>query len=291
MSDLAPDLNPADVRWARGGSTLLSRGQVIRHVARGREADLLAVGDPPVAMLKRWFAAGDHASISDTVLRHLYPVIPVPRPLGWGWDRQGRSLLAMAPAGRVLSSVDVCGAAELGRLLARIHRHADPPADIPRDRTLRTLAERLIPNGAPPELHRLRDALVALLPPAEGSALCHGDFHPGNVLHGAAGMIVADWAGARLSYPQYDLAWALVLLFVYYPAPLYPAFLEAYGADAAVDDVAMFEALAALRWQYLARTAPVPINEVWQQRAAVLLGSRLPESLRDLLPADPGPPR
>ena len=53
------------------------------------------------------------------------------------------------------------------------------------------------------------DALAAL---PEGDRLCHGDFHPGNVLMTDHGPVVIDWIDATLGSPLADLARSSVIL-------------------------------------------------------------------------------
>jgi aminoglycoside phosphotransferase (APT) family kinase protein len=40
----------------------------------------------------------------------------------------------------------------------------------------------------------------------DGQALCHGDFHPGNVLMTASGPVVIDWMTATAGHPLADVA-------------------------------------------------------------------------------------
>jgi aminoglycoside phosphotransferase (APT) family kinase protein len=53
-------------------------------------------------------------------------------------------------------------------------------------------------------------ALLASLP--VGSALCHGDMHPANILMSARGPIVVDWFDAAIGYPLADLARSSLLM-------------------------------------------------------------------------------
>jgi uncharacterized protein (TIGR02172 family) len=55
-------------------------------------------------------------------------------------------------------------------------------------------------------------ALHALERLPDGSALCHGDFHVGNVLLSAHGPLVIDWENATSGYPLADGARTLLLL-------------------------------------------------------------------------------
>jgi aminoglycoside phosphotransferase (APT) family kinase protein len=46
----------------------------------------------------------------------------------------------------------------------------------------------------------------------QGSSLCHGDFHPGNVLLGPAGPVIIDWADAGVGHPGADVARTAVIM-------------------------------------------------------------------------------
>jgi uncharacterized protein (TIGR02172 family) len=53
-------------------------------------------------------------------------------------------------------------------------------------------------------------AALAALP--EGSALCHGDFHPENILITAQGEVIIDWVDATLGNPLADVARTTILM-------------------------------------------------------------------------------
>jgi aminoglycoside phosphotransferase (APT) family kinase protein len=63
---------------------------------------------------------------------------------------------------------------------------------------------------------QLADAIGALLaarPQREShSVICHGDFHPLNIIVGPAGPTVVDWTAARLGPPAFDVAFTALLL-------------------------------------------------------------------------------
>jgi tRNA A-37 threonylcarbamoyl transferase component Bud32 len=64
-----------------------------------------------------------------------------------------------------------------------------------------------------PEAQRAQ-ALEVLETLPDGQALCHGDFHPGNVLISARGPVVIDWMTASLGSPWADVARSSMLLTV-----------------------------------------------------------------------------
>ena len=55
-------------------------------------------------------------------------------------------------------------------------------------------------------------ALLALAKLPDGDRVCHGDFHPGNILMTSRGPITIDWTDASCGNPLSDVARTLVLL-------------------------------------------------------------------------------
>jgi Ser/Thr protein kinase RdoA (MazF antagonist) len=105
----------------------------------------------------------------------------------------------------------------IGRGIGRLHRRLSQvtaPVELPAfsDRT------RLILEHPPfPDTYRAR--LLALLESApSGAALCHMDFHPGNIMETARGPVVIDFANAQSGHPLCDHIQSLLLLTVGVPA-------------------------------------------------------------------------
>lgn len=122
----------------------------------------------------------------------------------------------------------------------------------------RALHQRPAPPGLPDQAERLETrirrgsvlgpaeqeaALTALARLARGDRLCHGDFHPGNVLVADQGPIIIDWIDACGGSPAADLA-RTVLLFegaiatsqadeetLAFMRQYRDAYLEGYGVD------------------------------------------------------------
>src|SRR5215210_4707672 len=69
----------------------------------------------------------------------------------------------------------------------------------------------------------------------DGDRLCHGDFHPGNILLGDRGPAVIDWTGATRGDPAGDLARTRLLLQIGAVQEYMPALvrrMQAYGRGA-----------------------------------------------------------
>jgi len=105
-------------------------------------------------------------------------------------------------------------AAMLAGLQARIHAASAPGLPSQRAR----LEGRIRSAGAhEPALREAVLAELAGLP--EGLAVCHGDFHPDNVLISDRGPVVIDWPTATAGRAEGDVARTLLLLEVGEPLP------------------------------------------------------------------------
>jgi len=64
-----------------------------------------------------------------------------------------------------------------------------------------------------------KDAVLYLLSNMpEGESLCHGDFHPGNILLSSGGPIIIDWVDAACGNPMADVArTSLLALYAFLP--------------------------------------------------------------------------
>ena len=103
---------------------------------------------------------------------------------------------------------------QFGRLMAEMHAamHAIlAPSDLPdqRDR-LKGAIERAQP--LPDDLWRKTLGILETLP--DGDRLCHGDFHPDNVLMTPRGPIIIDWMTATRGDPLGDVARTVLLMTV-----------------------------------------------------------------------------
>jgi uncharacterized protein (TIGR02172 family) len=96
------------------------------------------------------------------------------------------------------------------RTLAEAHAdlHARTVSGLPRVREM--LAQRASSVAKLTEAQR-RSILRALEALPDGDALCHGDYHPDNVLLSPRGPLVIDWENAALGDPLADVARTLMV--------------------------------------------------------------------------------
>lgn len=98
-------------------------------------------------------------------------------------------------------------AQEFAGLQAAIHRQRGaglPPYRGELENTIRRI------EGLPPGLKDAALDRLSGLP--DGEALCHGDFHPDQVMMTAAGQVVLDWMTARAGQPAADVARTVMML-------------------------------------------------------------------------------
>jgi aminoglycoside phosphotransferase (APT) family kinase protein len=90
---------------------------------------------------------------------------------------------------------------QMAELHTQIH-NCTAPAELPAQR--QRLAENIEEADLPAEDKRAARTRLAALP--DGSAICHGDFHPGNIMLTARELVVIDWSSASRGHPIGDLA-------------------------------------------------------------------------------------
>lgn len=108
---------------------------------------------------------------------------------------------------------------ETGRLHARLHAIPAPDGLEPlHDRVSERLAQMETPPRLRPAIERALEELPA------GDRLCHGDFHPGNILRERDGRrVVIDWGLAAAGPPEGDAARTLSLILLGEPINPLPA--------------------------------------------------------------------
>ena len=122
---------------------------------------------------------------------------------------------------------------QLANLFAELHAKIHNHTRVPELPSLRPMLERAIHeiDTLPLNLKELILKILIQLP--DGDKLCHGDFHPYNVLLSPQGPIIIDWNNAAVGDPLSDVARTVVILSgVSVSQPLYRSridqFVEAY---------------------------------------------------------------
>lgn len=101
-------------------------------------------------------------------------------------------------------------------LHARMHAQTVAIGELPSQRKRLTLQ---IQQAAPLPAEWMAAALDALNHLPDGACLCHGDYHPDNVLMSAHGPIIIDWSEATAGNPLADVARTTLLLRMGAPPP------------------------------------------------------------------------
>lgn len=100
----------------------------------------------------------------------------------------------------------------LARTLANLHKEihrVESPEGLPLQRDRLGAAIRRAPSLAP-TVKRALERQLASLPTS--ACLCHGDFHPGNVVLARRGPVIIDWIDASIGSPLADVGRTLLLL-------------------------------------------------------------------------------
>jgi Ser/Thr protein kinase RdoA (MazF antagonist) len=237
-----------------------------QRLGAGRAAEVFAWDEATVVKLSRW---PDGMPSMETELAALSAAraagvrVPAPRGLVTQAGRPGLLLERLA-------GDDLLGIAErqpwrvreLGRLTGRLHAAlAATPAPEQLRNLKEAVRESLETSTAIPERARARVlAVFETLP--DGDRLCHGDFHPGNIILTADGPVIIDFPNATRGDPLADFARSLVLLEGAAPPPdtgpwgrflvrfgrqlMLQAYRSGYRSAAPVDDAAL------ARWRVVA---------------------------------------
>jgi tRNA A-37 threonylcarbamoyl transferase component Bud32 len=194
----------------------------LRLIGQGREAEVFVCQDGRVlkllrgaasTSLAREIAALDAARSAGVCVPQAYEEVVLDGRPGLMMERlAGADLLTIIgqKPWRVFHS---------GRLTGEIHARinaARAPASLPavKDVVTRGLA-RLAP--VEPTLAEWVGRILARLP--DGDALCHGDFHPGQVMSSGDRYAAFDWSGAKRGDPLFDYARTRVVISIGAPPP------------------------------------------------------------------------
>jgi tRNA A-37 threonylcarbamoyl transferase component Bud32 len=208
--------------------TTSTRG--LRLIGQGREAEIFEWSDGRALKLLRARGSNSGLALEIAALHAARSAgVPVPQTYdevtidgrsGLVMDRlEGSDLLTIIgqKPWRVFQS-----GAVTGEIHARINA-AQAPASLPavRDLVNRGLARLALSE---PALADRVGRVLAQLP--DGDALCHGDFHPGQLMLAGDRYAALDWSGARRGDPLCDYARTRVVLRVGEPPPGTPLTLR-----------------------------------------------------------------
>jgi Ser/Thr protein kinase RdoA (MazF antagonist) len=188
----------------------------LERLGAGRAAEVFAWDEGTAVKLSR--EAGGRSSV-ETEAAALSAArnagIRVPAPRGFVSHDGRPGLLLERLAGDDLLSIierQPWRVWEFGRLTGRLHAElgkTPAPAELAdlKDALRGVIAESsAIPERARPRVLAVLDALPS------GDRLCHGDFHPGNIMLTADGPVVIDFPNAVAGDPLADFARSTVLL-------------------------------------------------------------------------------
>jgi Ser/Thr protein kinase RdoA (MazF antagonist) len=102
----------------------------------------------------------------------------------------------------------IAAAREMAELHAQLHSHRAPEG-LP---TQRAQIEDWIARGKDLSDSERAEAKAALANLRDGEAICHGDFHPENILITAKGPLIIDWSTGTRGNPIGDVARTASLL-------------------------------------------------------------------------------
>jgi aminoglycoside phosphotransferase (APT) family kinase protein len=220
-------------------------------IGAGRVAEIYAHGDDVLKLYRSPLAKADaflEAAALAAVASH---GLPVPQVLEAG-RYAGRWGLRMTRApGETLAATALREPARIPEMLDAMVR-VQLSIHACRETRLRRLTGRLAARldgaaGLAPELRgRLRARLTGL---QDGDRLCHGDFHPLNLVGPLAAPVVIDWLDATSGPPAADACRSYLLLSLVRP-DLAEGYLERYSLGAGLprgDILAWLPVLAAAR--------------------------------------------
>jgi hypothetical protein len=195
----------------------------LRLIGQGREAEIFEWRDGRVLKLLR--APGSSASLAFEIA-----ALDAARSAGVSVPRAYEEVVIDGRTGLLLERLEGADLLTIigqkpwlvfhsGRLTGEIHARinaARAPASLPavRDVVNRGLARLALSE---PTLAEWVGRILAHLP--EGDALCHGDFHPGQLMSSNDRYAAFDWSGAKRGDALFDYARTRVLLSLGEPPP------------------------------------------------------------------------
>ncbi len=190
----------------------MSKGALI---GEGRIAEIYAWGDNQVLKLFREWCVPDWVDYEAQIARTVHAAGAPAPAVGEVVDVDGRRGIIYecvdgAPMTRRITSKPWT-LFRCARLLAELHAtmHTCTVPDLP---PLRQRLENKIRDAEPLPASWKTAALQALDQLPDDNVLCHGDFHPENVLMSPRGATIIDWPDATRGHPLADVARTSLLL-------------------------------------------------------------------------------
>ncbi|MEO7222823.1 MAG: phosphotransferase [Devosia sp.] len=226
-------------------------------IGSGKEAEVYIYKPGWVVKLTRWRRDHAPARREDAILRALAPTGLAPAAggvveIGGRWGVLMEHVTAPVLAGRLSAPNGVAQVLEVMLdLHRRMHERAAPIG-------LPPLKERLTRNISGARLldeatrRHLLDSLPAL---PDGNRLCHGDFHPYNILGIGAEARIVDWIDACAADPAADVCRTFLLIGSAEPT-LAERYVDAYCAAAGLDRMTVYAWLPVVAASRLAEKVP-----------------------------------
>jgi aminoglycoside phosphotransferase (APT) family kinase protein len=253
----------------------------LKKIAEGREAEMFEWEDGTILRLLRNPDAGWLNDLQTAALRAAGSSgVRVPEVLG-ATAVNGRPGLIMER----IEGVDYLtligrqpwqvfqAASVSGQLHAKLHGIVAPPSL----EALKSRLKRHIESQTKLDESLARFALEALDRLPDGDRLCHGDFHPGNILRTREGPVLIDWTNATRADPNADVARTDLMVRIGEPPP---------GTSIVVRLLALFGRRILLSRYLSAYRQQRPLDkEVMARWKIPIAAARLAEGIEEEVPA------
>jgi aminoglycoside phosphotransferase (APT) family kinase protein len=205
----------------------------LKKIAEGREAEIFAWQDGTVLRLLRWPDAMPQLLGEAAAMRAAAGAgvrVPAPSEVTTVDGRPGLVMERIdGPDLLTLIARRPWTVWSVGRLTGELHAAMH---DVTAPDELRPLRERLrqrIEGAAEVPPHLAEAALRALESLPDGDRLCHGDFHPGNVIGAGGEYVVIDWTAVTRGEPTADFVRTDMMMMLGDPPPGSPLVIR-FGA-------------------------------------------------------------
>lgn len=196
--------------------------------------------------------------------------MPVSKPLGWGMDASGNSVLLTSCDGAAIREGDADKLRRIAGLLLDVHRCRIDDLELPRY----DFVSYFFPGiDAHPDLAAELAKLVEKVRPRQDTVI-HGDYNFDNVLEAEDGSLtIIDWTNGQLGDARYDIGWSVFLADLYIDDNLTEAYRSAFlaGGGYEPEELEPFEAIGLIRWILLDRQYGMPRNETTEERLDMMM--------------------